>query len=111
MRAKPAAQGLPRIPTQRAILSAVKLAFKKTKLRPVRGLFGGKGIERACALEPWQTQATWDVWTQYGNMSSATVLFVLDKLLKQTSDYQYALTMAFGPGLSLEGILLARATN
>jgi predicted naringenin-chalcone synthase len=71
---------------------------------------GGKaiiqGIEKACQLEPWQTQASWETLASYGNMSSPTVLFVLDKLRQNQAPWATAL--AFGPGLSLESVLLEK---
>lgn len=71
---------------------------------------GGRDIVRAiedrCALLPWQTACSWEVLKEYGNMSSATFLFVLEKLLETPSDW--TLGLAFGPGLAMEGILLRR---
>jgi predicted naringenin-chalcone synthase len=54
--------------------------------------------------------ASRNVLSKYGNMSSATILFVLKELLTNdsvTTDSQ-ALAMAFGPGLTLESALLQR---
>jgi len=43
----------------------------------------------------------------YGNMSSATVLFVLDRILRTPRpDRAPLITMAFGPGLTIEYGLL-----
>ncbi len=71
---------------------------------------GGKdilqAIEKACSLLPWQTDASWQTLRENGNMSSATFLFVLQRLLKKRS--QWALGLGFGPGLAMEGILLRR---
>ena len=67
-----------------------------------------KAIEKACALERKQTQVSWDVLSKYGNMSSATFLFVLDALQNTNSLKQWVLGLGFGPGLSVEGILLER---
>ena len=74
---------------------------------------GGKAIveaiERTCKLERSQTQATWDVLADNGNMSSCTILFVLKRLAEQLQEHgpshKWAVTLAFGPGLSMEGIL------
>jgi len=74
---------------------------------------GGKSviqaIEKALSLEPTQTQASWDTLAAYGNMSSATFLFVLNRLIEQKSQKKWTLGLGFGPGLSVEGILLRRA--
>ncbi len=54
--------------------------------------------------------ASRSVLSNYGNMSSATILFVLKELLEVDSpatDPQ-ALAMAFGPGLTLESALLQK---
>lgn len=73
---------------------------------------GGKAIleniEGCLELTREQTQSSWNILAGYGNMSSATFLFVLDDLLKTKSTKSYAVGLGFGPGLSLEGILLAK---
>ena len=54
------------------------------------------------------TEPSWDVLNEYGNLSSASVLFVLHDWLqrKQISAGQYGLMAAFGPGFSAELLLL-----
>jgi predicted naringenin-chalcone synthase len=48
------------------------------------------------------------VLSQYGNMSSPTILFVLNEIQCQGKPYagDYGLLLAFGPGLTMEGLLL-----
>jgi alpha-pyrone synthase len=48
------------------------------------------------------------ILNDYGNMSSATILFVLDELIKSNKAKKgdKALMMAFGPGLTMESVLL-----
>lgn len=74
---------------------------------------GGKailqGIEKACGLLKDQTRSSWEVMRAYGNMSSATFLFVLDHLKDQTKK-PWTVGFGFGPGLSVEGILLGEAS-
>ena len=55
-------------------------------------------------------KASRKVLSEFGNMSSATVLFVLKELLIEKSDKSEnrTLAMAFGPGLTLESALLTR---
>lgn len=69
---------------------------------------GGPRILQACAeaLELPQTamNASVDVLRRYGNMSSPTVLFVLDHLRPTTRGHIVAL--GFGPGLAIEAALL-----
>lgn len=51
--------------------------------------------------------AAWSILRSYGNMSSATVLFVLRKLLEEGGRRPITL-IAFGPGLTIESVGLAR---
>lgn len=71
---------------------------------------GGKSIiqaiEQSLRLRPEQTQASWTTLNHYGNMSSATFLFVLELLARQPRRQQWTAGVGFGPGLSAEGILL-----
>jgi alkylresorcinol/alkylpyrone synthase len=50
------------------------------------------------------TQSSWKVLRRYGNLSSATILFVLDDLLDRPSppEGSYGILCAFGPGFSCE---------
>ena len=73
---------------------------------------GGKrillAIEEALGLDRTLTQPSWDVLRDYGNQSSAAVLFVLERWMKQCRPRPgaYGLLGAFGPGLSTELCLL-----
>jgi predicted naringenin-chalcone synthase len=74
---------------------------------------GGKkiltAIEEALGLRREQTQAAFDVLKRYGNMSSPTVLFVLQEIFKKLSKEDQEsriLSFAFGPGLTMESMLL-----
>lgn len=73
---------------------------------------GGKSILeaviRACQLEPNQLKASWKVLENYGNMSSPTFLFVLKEILENPNDNDKVIGLGFGPGLSVEGLLLKR---
>lgn len=64
-------------------------------------------IQDSLKLSPGQLAASREVLAEFGNMSSATVLFVLKKILDGKSSHsQNVLTMAFGPGLTIESGLL-----
>ena len=63
-----------------------------------------KAIEKSCSLVPSQTTHSWDVLKNYGNMSSATFLFVLEKSLKMQK--KWTLGIGLGPGLTIEGVLM-----
>lgn len=73
---------------------------------------GGKSIlqalEKALALTKDQTQASWNTLESFGNMSSATFLFVLESLAKKPRKREWCIGVGFGPGLSMEGILLRK---
>ncbi len=73
---------------------------------------GGKKIleyvEYELQLQREQTQPSWDVLRDYGNLSSAAILFVLHAWLTQRNlqGGAYGLAAGFGPGLSAELLLL-----
>ena len=50
-----------------------------------------------------------EILRNHGNMSSATVMFVLKAMLTKGIDDSLGLAMAFGPGLSAEGMLFRAA--
>ncbi len=66
---------------------------------------GGRAIlervEQALGLTRDRLQASWDVLREYGNMSSATLLFVLQRIL-QGRETGKLFAAAFGPGLTIE---------
>ena len=72
---------------------------------------GGKKIiqmvERLLGEVGKQIDDSKAVLREYGNMSSATVLFVLDRFLKrEISKGDYGLMLSFGPGFSAQRLLL-----
>lgn len=75
---------------------------------------GGKSvvetIEKSFELKKEQTESTWKVLAEKGNMSSGTVLFILDELRKEKNSQKYRdiVSLAFGPGLAMEGALLRK---
>lgn len=60
------------------------------------------GVEAGLQLRPEALAASRAVLRQYGNMSSATVMFVLASMLKQALPGQRGCAMSFGPGLTAE---------
>jgi alkylresorcinol/alkylpyrone synthase len=48
------------------------------------------------------------VLAEHGNMSSPTVLFILEQLLQSRRDMEHIVMLAFGPGLCIEATLLCR---
>ncbi|MBN8576372.1 MAG: type III polyketide synthase [Cytophagales bacterium] len=68
-----------------------------------------KVIEDALGITRAQQSHAYQVLQHYGNMSSATVVFVLQELLKtltQSDHNKTVVSFAFGPGLTLESMLL-----
>jgi len=70
---------------------------------------GGPRILTACAdaleLASDAIQPSQEVLAEYGNMSSPTVLFVVERL-RQLKDRLPCIMLAFGPGLTIEAALL-----
>ena len=74
---------------------------------------GGKKIleviEQELGLSKDQNFAAYTVLQNYGNMSSATILFVLEELVRSFDNRnvnEQILCFAFGPGLTLESMIL-----
>jgi predicted naringenin-chalcone synthase len=61
-------------------------------------------IEKSLSLPKNKLEAGYEVLNEFGNMSSPTILFVLDKLLKKMENKKKHLVFgaAFGPGLTME---------
>src|SRR5215470_7582972 len=65
-------------------------------------------VEKALGLTKCNTQPSWDVLGSVGNLSSATILFILQEWLEKRplKKDEVALAAAFGPGFSAEFLLL-----
>jgi len=66
-------------------------------------------VERALDLPPAALGAAREVLRRYGNMSSATVMFVLKALMARSRRGARGCAMAFGPGLVTETMTFGRA--
>ena len=66
-------------------------------------------VERALNLDPTALSASRDVLRRYGNMSSATVMFVLAELMRSATSGADGCAMSFGPGLTAETMLFRTA--
>jgi predicted naringenin-chalcone synthase len=66
-------------------------------------------VERAFVLAPEALAASRDVLRRYGNMSSGTVMFVLENMLRTAARGAKGCAMAFGPGLTAETMLFRTA--
>ena len=59
-------------------------------------------VEKGLELPPQALAASREVLSRFGNMSSATVMFVLQRMMQQARPGQHGCAMAFGPGLTAE---------
>jgi len=65
-------------------------------------------VQAQLGLSDEQVEPSHNVLYNYGNMSSATILFVLDHIQRcnHPEPDEYGVLLAFGPGLTMEGMLL-----
>jgi predicted naringenin-chalcone synthase len=67
---------------------------------------GGRSIldavEQGLELSGEALSASREVLSRFGNMSSATVMFVLERMMQQAQPGQRGCAMSFGPGLTAE---------
>jgi predicted naringenin-chalcone synthase len=67
------------------------------------------GVQEELELEDRDLSASREVLRQYGNMSSPTVLFVLQRCFERLGQTgSRGVAFAFGPGLTIEGALFER---
>lgn len=62
-------------------------------------------VESALDLDRDRTRAARDVLAAHGNMSSATILFILERLRREQASLP-CVALAFGPGLVAEAVLV-----
>ncbi|XP_057489808.1 chalcone synthase 1-like [Actinidia eriantha] len=104
-------------------------AFKPLGISDWNSLFwiahpGGPAIldqvELKLALKPEKLRATRHVLSEYGNMSSACVLFILDEMRKKSTEdghkttgegLEWGVLFGFGPGLTVETVVLHSLTT
>jgi predicted naringenin-chalcone synthase len=74
---------------------------------------GGRSIldavQHGLALAPDALRHSREVLRAFGNMSSATLVFVLDPILRGPPSGEEGMAMAFGPGLTVETFAFRRA--
>ncbi|XP_047063357.1 bisdemethoxycurcumin synthase-like [Lolium rigidum] len=67
-------------------------------------------IETVLKLEPGKLAASRHVLREYGNMSGATIIFVLDELRRRKNEEdplpEWGAMLAFGPGVTIEAMVL-----
>lgn len=73
---------------------------------------GGRQIVDALGevldLEDRDLESSRRVLLDHGNMSSATILFVLNRALTSNADSSHVVALGFGPGLTMEGAVFRR---
>jgi len=77
------------------------------------------GVEKAMSVTSEQLRASYDVYMNHGNSSSATIISVLDRLRCKDMDAvapggkpkEYIAGCAFGPGINVEMMMLKRNMN
>jgi predicted naringenin-chalcone synthase len=87
------------------------LAIDKWAIHP-----GGKkildSIKKQMGLSESDMQYSYKVLSDYGNMSSPTILFVLNEIMQaKHANGETIFSIGFGPGLSIESALLTYVTN
>ncbi|WP_158860901.1 type III polyketide synthase [Lunatibacter salilacus] len=65
-------------------------------------------VEQVMGIDKEQNSHSHQVLSNFGNMSSASILFVLEAVLQEAVDKGEMLVMGFGPGLTLETLLVER---
>jgi predicted naringenin-chalcone synthase len=65
-------------------------------------------LGKQLGLQPTQLRASWDVLANAGNCASATVLLVLENILRVDKPRrgEYGVLLTFGPGLTIEGAVI-----
>ena len=101
------------VPKLLEILKSKNLSVDKIKYWALHP--GGRAIldslQQGLKLDEEQMFPSRDVLKSYGNMSSASILFVLKKIIdsNKIKDDEYCCAVAFGPGLTMEVAILKGA--
>jgi predicted naringenin-chalcone synthase len=66
-------------------------------------------VQKSIGLPDDRLRQSRDVLRRFGNMSSATVMFVLKEMLQPSTAARQGCAMAFGPGLTTESMLFQTA--
>jgi alkylresorcinol/alkylpyrone synthase len=100
-------------PTMREFLGAYGLTLAEVSFWAVHP--GGprvlESVQAALGLSDAAVRPSWQVWEDHGNLSSATVFFILRHLGKHMPPRPgaYGVMLAFGPGVACEVVLLRAA--
>ena len=69
-----------------------------------------KAVQAALGITDEELEHSWECLKQFGNMSSATVCFILERMrkLKETKKDDTMIMIAFGPGVWIESLFLVK---
>jgi predicted naringenin-chalcone synthase len=65
-------------------------------------------VQEELGLAGWQVAHSLAIFQQYGNMSSATLPHIWEKMLNELPKDAYIVSFAYGPGLTMVGALLKK---
>ena len=66
------------------------------------------GVQKAMDLPPELLRASYEIYINYGNSSSATIISVMNRLREVGPGKEHVIACAFGPGIALEMMVLRR---
>ena len=66
------------------------------------------GVEQAMDLTVDHLRASYEIYVNCGNSSSATIMAVMNQLRNMGEGREHVVACAFGPGISLEMMMLRR---
>ena len=66
------------------------------------------GVQKTMGITEDHLRASYDIYMNYGNSSSATIMSVLRRLTEMGDGRRNVLACAFGPGISMEMMVLRR---
>ena len=69
------------------------------------------GIQEVMNLTEDHLQASYEVYVEHGNSSSATIMSVMDRMRKNGQSRKNVVACAFGPGIILELMVLRRGST
>ncbi|EKM59432.1 uncharacterized protein PHACADRAFT_249918 [Phanerochaete carnosa HHB-10118-sp] len=69
------------------------------------------GVQKLLNLTPDHLRASYDVYKNHGNTSSATLFSILDRLRRMGEGREHAVACAFGPGVTVEMCILRKSLH
>ena len=66
------------------------------------------GVEAAMNLTPEHLRASYEIYMENGNSSSATIMSVMNRLRKNEGGRENVVACAFGPGIIIEMMIMKR---